>query len=85
MPQYEFKKAGPIRTVAVDGTELSFSNGTATKNLVAGEYAVQWFARGDQGATFSLTIGPAGQAPQKQKKGTLDASRKDAGTLWLEV
>jgi hypothetical protein len=85
MPQFEFKKSGTVKTVAVDGKELTFSNGTATKNLVAGEFSVQWFARGDAGAAFSITVGLPGQKPKKEKKGTLDSTRKAAGTFWLEV
>jgi hypothetical protein len=85
MPQFEFKKSGPVRFVAVDGNELSFASGTATKNLVAGEYSVQWFARGDPGAEFSITVGLPGEKPKKEKKGTIDATRKAAGMFWLEV
>jgi hypothetical protein len=86
VPQIEFKKTGALRTASVDGKELNFNNnGTAVRNLVAGEYAVHWFARGDAGSEYTLTVGRRGQKPIKEKRGTVDASRKDAGTLWIEV
>jgi hypothetical protein len=74
-----------MRAVAVDGTLLVFNGGTATKNLVAGEYSVQWFARGDAGDDFGLTAGRRNQTPNHSIKGTLGASRKDSGVFWLEV
>jgi len=85
MPTYEFKRTGAMRTVAVDGKELTFANNLASKNLGMGEYSVQWFARGDPGNKFSLTAGRKNATPQKETKGTIDSSRKDSGMFWLVV
>jgi hypothetical protein len=85
VPQFTFKKSGAMQTVAVDGKELSFTSGTATKNLTAGEFSVQWFARGNETDAFGLVVGRANQPPNHEVKGTLGPSRKDSGVFWLEV
>ena len=82
---YEFKRSGALRTTAVDGKELTFANNVATKSLATGEYSVQWFARGDPGDKFSLSAGRKNATPQKEAKGTIDSTRKDAGMFWLVV
>jgi hypothetical protein len=85
MPTYEFKKTGVMRTVSVDGTPLVFAEGTATRSLSGGEYSIQWFARGDNGNKFSLTVGVKKADPTREVKGTIGPTRKDDGSLWLEV
>lgn len=85
MPVYEFKRTGAMRTVAVDGNELTFAANVATKNLVNGEYSVQWFARGDASNKFSLTAGRKNADPQQEIKGVIDSTRKDVGVFWLVV
>ena len=85
MPQFEFKRSGAMKTAFVDGNELSFNGNTAVRTLGAGEYSVQWFARGNDGQAFALTAGRPGQSPVRDTKGTLGPSRKDSGMFWLEV
>jgi hypothetical protein len=86
MPQFVFTKSGAMQFVAVDGKELAFANGEAVKTLSAGEYRVQWFARGGEGAAFSLTVGRRHQKPPiKEKKGEIGPERKADGRMTLVV
>jgi hypothetical protein len=85
MPTYEFKKTGAMRTANVDGNELVFSGGTATRSLLAGEYRIHWFARGDNGDAFSLTVGLRNAKPVKEKKDAIGPTRKASGILKLKV
>lgn len=85
MPQFTFKRSGAMQTVAVDGRQLSFNGNTATKNLSAGEFSVQWFARGNESAAFGLVVGRPNQPPARDINGVLGPSRKDSGDFWLEV
>ena len=85
MPQFAFKRSGAMQIVAVDGRPLTFNGNTATKNLTAGEFSVQWFARGNDGDAFGLVVGRPNQTPNREIKGTLGATRKDSGVFWLEV
>ncbi len=84
MPECEFEKSGATRVVTVDGSELSFVGGKATRTLRPGEYAVHWFARGDTGDTFSVKVNRPLSAA-REVNGTIDDSGKDAGTFWMRV
>jgi hypothetical protein len=84
MPKCEFEKSGAARIVSVDGLDLSFSGGKATRTLSPGEYAVSWFARGDKGDDFSVKVNKPASAA-REVKGKIDSSGKDAGTFWMRV
>jgi hypothetical protein len=84
MPKCEFEKSGATRIVSVDGSELSFSGGNATRTLKPGEYSVSWFARGDAGDDFGVKVTKPTSAA-REVKGKIDSSGKDAGTFWMRV
>ena len=84
MPKCEFEKSGAARVVTVDGSELSFNRGKATRTLSPGEYAVHWFARGDPSDKFSVKVTKPLSADHKVE-GKIDSSGKDAGTFWMRV
>ena len=84
MPKCEFEKSGVLRIVTVDGKDLSFAGGKASKTLTPGEYAVHWFARGDKGDDFSVKVTKPTSA-EREVKGKIDSSGKDGGTFWMRV
>ncbi len=84
VPVCEFSKSGALRVVIVDESELSFVAGKARRNCKSGHYAVHWFARGNPGDAFGMTITKPASA-ESEVKGTLDETGKDAGLFWIKV
>jgi hypothetical protein len=84
MPKCEFEKSGAIRVVSVDGSNLSFQDGKASRTLSPGEYSVSWLGRCDAGDAYSVKVVKPTSAAH-QVKGKIDAARKDAGTFWVRV
>jgi hypothetical protein len=77
-----------VRVVYVNGVELQFDgNDEHVVELRMGEHVLQWFVRGNKGSNYALAVArpPDAQKPLVEIKGTLDSSRRDAGTYWFVV
>ena len=74
---------GALLQMQLDGKEILNGNGQASVDLATGTYhPLQWFVRGDQGATYTVGI----VAPPKatfSHSGTLDSTGRDAGIQWV--
>lgn len=85
MAKVTFKKSGPLLVkVHIDGRNVRFKGDTAEVNASPGWHAVNWFVRGEPGASYSIAV----TAPKEAKfshKAHLDSAQKDAGLRWIEV
>ena len=73
-----------LLSASIDGKKLTFSNGTATKNLRQEEHALQWFVKGAPNSNYQVEI----TAPSEAKfshEAQLDAAMKDAGVHWFSI
>ncbi len=84
MPIYEFIRGGAMKSATLDGKELQFNGDTARRVLTSGQYRVQWFARGTNGQTFTLSAGRIDK-PTERVNDKIRKALKDAGEFKLKV
>jgi hypothetical protein len=83
--EVKFTGGASLFVVSIDGNKLQFAGDTASVNLAGGhEYTIQWFARGEPGAKYTIQVTKPKEAVFAHSA-TLDAAKKDAGVFWFKI